>query len=173
MVPRAPRCGLRLSLMSNERIRDRGNLFEYTQKLKPSQPHFHGDCTIDGTAYEIRGWHREGQLALSLAPPRGDKNTFPPEVFRGALDPAPAKPARTHSRGSKERSNDPPASNDSPAAPTPAWSGDIVSDEAAYTVRAFEKQGKSGMYFTLSFERIEKPAQDARASSWDSSDVEE
>jgi len=33
-----------------------------------------------------------------------------------------------------------------------------VSDEAAYTVRAFEKQGKSGLYFTLTFERIEKPA---------------
>jgi hypothetical protein len=48
-----------------------------------------------------------------------------------------------------------------------------VSDEAAYTVRAFEKQGKSGMYFTLSFERIEKPAPDERARSWDSSDVDE
>jgi len=141
--------------MSNERTRDRGNLFEYAQKQKPSQPDFHGDCTIDGTAYEIRGWHREDRLALSLAPPRGDKNTFPPEVFRGALDPAPPKPARATSRGSKESSSSP-----APAA-TPAWSGDIVSDEAAYTVRAFEKQGKSGTYFTLSFERIEKPAQDS------------
>ena len=37
--------------MSNERTRDRGNLFEYAQKQKPSQPAFHGDCTIDGTAY--------------------------------------------------------------------------------------------------------------------------
>lgn len=153
--------------MSTERTRDRGNLFEYAQKQKPSQPDFHGDCTIDGTAYEIRGWHREDQLALSLAPPRGDKNTFPPDVFRGALDPAPAKPARANSRGSRERSTEPAA------ALMPAWSGDIVSDEAAYTVRAFEKQGKSGMYFTLSFERIERPAQDKRGSSWDSSDVEE
>ena len=153
--------------MSNERPRDRGNLFEYAQKQKPSQPDFHGDCTIDGTAYDIRGWHREDQLALSLAPPRGDKNTFPPDVFRGALDPAPAKPARANSRGAKERSKE------DAGAPTPAWSGDIVSDEAAYTVRAFEKQGKSGMYFTLSFERIEKPAQDEHASSWDSSDIEE
>lgn len=154
--------------MSNERPRDRGNLFEYAQKQKPSQPDFHGDCTIDGTAYDIRGWHREDQLALSLAPPRGDKNTFPPDVFRGALDPAaPAKPARANSRGSKESSKEPAA------APAPAWSGDIVSDEAAYTVRAFEKHGKSGMYFTLSFERIEKPAQDEHASSWDSSDIEE
>ena len=141
--------------MSNQPTRDRGKLFEYAQKQKPSQPGFHGDCTIDGTAYEIRGWLREDQLAISLAPPRGDKNTFPPDVFRGALDPAPAKPARkcTWSEGT-----------DRP--PTPAWSGDIVSDEAAYTVRAFEKQGKSGMYFTLSFERIEKPAQTS-ASSWD------
>jgi hypothetical protein len=48
-----------------------------------------------------------------------------------------------------------------------------VSDEAAYTVRAFEKQGKSGLYFTLTFERIEKPAQAERPSSWDSSDLDE
>lgn len=153
--------------MSTERPRDRGNLFEYAQKQKPSHPDFHGDCTIDGRPYEIRGWHREDQLALSLAPPRGDKNTFPPDVFRGALDPAPTRSARGNSRGAKHGSNEPAA------APTPAWSGDIVSDEAAYTVRAFEKQGKSGMYFTLSFERIEKPAQDEPASSWDPVDVEE
>ena len=141
-------------MSQDERTRDRGNLFEYAQKQKPSQPDFHGDCTIDGTAYEIRGWHREDQLALTLALPRGEKNTFPPDVFRGVLDPAPAKPART--KTTKE------------TAPTPAWSGDIVSDEAAYTVRAFEKQGKSGLYFTLSFERIEKPAP---VSRWESSDV--
>ena len=140
--------------MSSEHIRSRGNLFEYAQKQKPSQPDFHGDCTIEGTAYEIRGWHREGQLALSLAPPRGDKTQFPPEVFRGALEAAPpAKPARGKSK-------------DPDAGPRLAWSGDIVSDEAAYTVRAFEKQGKSGLYFTLSFERTEKPAKD-EASSWE------
>ena len=63
-------------------------------------------------------------------------------MFRGALDPAPAKSARAK--------KDP--------TPTPAWSGTITSDEAAYTVRAFEKQGKSGMYFTLSFERTERDA---------------
>lgn len=154
--------------MSNDRsTRDRGNLFEYAQKQKPSQPDFHGDCIIDGTAYEIRGWHREDQLALSLAPPRGDKNTFPPEVFRGALAPAPVRPARTGARGAKDSSK-------GPAAPaTPAWSGDIVSDEAAYTVRAFEKQGKSGMYFTLSFERTEKPSPEDRASAWESSEDDE
>jgi hypothetical protein len=146
--------------MSTEHTGDRGKLFEYAQKAKPSQPDFHGDCTLEGTAYEIRGWRREGQLAVSLAPPRGDKNTFPPDVFRGALEAAPPKPAR--GKGSKP---------DPDAAPTPAWSGDIVSDEAAYTVRAFEKQGKSGVYFTLSFERIEKPAQPA--TEWDTSDVEE
>ncbi|MBX3157511.1 MAG: hypothetical protein KF773_16170 [Deltaproteobacteria bacterium] len=125
--------------MSHAR-RDRGNLFEYAHKQKPSQPGFHGDCTLDGTAYEIRGWRREDQLAISLAPPRGDKNTFPPDVFRGALDPASTRPAH----------------HDDDA--TPVWSGDIVSSEVAYTVRAFEKQGKSGPYFTLTFERIEMPA---------------
>ena len=151
-----------LHLMSDERNRDRGNLFEYAQKQKPSQPDFHGDCTIAGTPYEIRGWRREDQLALSLAPPRVDTNKFPPEVFRGALDPAPPKPARAKSRG-KDKSPEP----DGP--PVPAWSGDIVSDEAAYHVRAFEKQGKSGMYFTLSFEQIEKPARD-KADEWESPD---
>lgn len=43
-------------------------------------------------------------------------------------------------------------------------------DEAAYTVRAFEKEGKSGMYFTLSFERLEKAP---RPSSWDASDLDD
>jgi len=135
--------------MSDRRTRDRGNLFEHAQKQRPSQPAFHGDCTIDGTTYEIRGWRREDQLAISLAPPRGDKNTFPLEVFRGFLDPAPVKAGRAGARGTKAASA---------AGPTPAWSGTIVSDEAAYVVRAFEKQGKSGLYFTLSYERIERPA---------------
>jgi hypothetical protein len=150
--------------MSNERTRDRGNLFEYAQKQKPSQPDFHGDCTVDGTAYEIRGWHREDQLALSLAPPRGDKNTFPPDAFRGVLDRAPAKPAGANTRGLK---------GTDPTVAAAAWSGDIVGDGVAYTVRAFEKQGKSGLYFTLTFERIEKPAQNQRTSSWDTSDVDQ
>jgi hypothetical protein len=138
--------------MSDMHPRDRGNLFEHAHKQRPSQPAFHGDCTIAGTTYEIRGWRRQDQLAISLAPPRGDKNTFPPEVFRGALDPAPTKPSRAGARGKQEAGA---------AAPTPAWSGTIVSDEAAYTVCAFEKQGKSGVYFPLSFERIERPAPDA------------
>jgi hypothetical protein len=133
--------------MSNEHPRDRGNLFEYAQKQKPSQPDFHGDCTIDGTPYEIRGWRREDQLTLSLAPPRGDRNTYPPDVFKGALEAAPpAKPVK-NARGAK----------DAPA--MPAWVGDITSEDAAYTIRAFEKQGKSGLYFTLSFERLEKVAE--------------
>lgn len=148
--------------MSNERTRDRGNLFEYAQKQKPSQPAFHGDCTIDGTAYEIRGWHRESRLALSLAPPRKDTNTFPPDVFRGELDPAP--PAKPRGRGGKDTA---------PTEPIPAWSGTIVSDEAAYAVRAFEKQGKSGLYFTLSFERVEKSAPEPLPSSWDTPDLAE
>jgi hypothetical protein len=134
--------------MSYQLPRDQGKLFENAEKQKPSQPGFHGDCTVDRIAYEIRGWLREDQLAISLAPPRGDKNTFPPDVFRGALERGPER--RASARGSNE------------TAPTPAWSGDIVSQDAAYTVRAFEKQGKSGVYFTLSFERREKPAQDER-----------
>lgn len=148
--------------MSNERTQDRGKLFEYAQKQKPSQPGYHGDCTLDGTAYEIRGWLRENQLTISLAFPRGDTNKIPPEVFRGQLEHIAAKPARGSGRDHKD-----PAST----FPTPAWSGDIVGDGAAYAVHAFEKQGKSGLYFTLSFERIEKPARAERESSWDSSDI--
>ena len=145
--------------MSNERTRDRGNLFENLQKQKPSSPAFHGDCTIDGTAYEIRGWRREDRLVLSFAPPRGDKNTFPPDVLRGALDPVAVK----RGRGAKDAGPE----------PMPVWSGDIVSDDAAYAVRAFEKQGKTSTYLTLTFERIEKPAQTERSSSWDTSELDD
>ncbi len=139
--------------MSSERTRDRGNLFENSDKRKPSQPDLQGDVTLDGVTYEVRAWRRADQLAVSLAPPRGDKNTYPPDVFRGALEAAP-KPAPVKSaRG---------AARDTPEAPTgPAWTGDITSDEAAYTVRAFPKQGKHGAYFTLSFERLAERPQPA------------
>lgn len=137
--------------MSNERARDRGNLFPNTSKQKPSQPDFQGDCTLDGTAYEIRGWRREeDQLTVSLARPRGDRNTYPPDVFRGAFDAAPTKPVPTGKRG---RAAAEEAAQD--AGPVLGWSGEIESDDATYEVRAFEKQGKSGAYFTLSFARRE------------------
>lgn len=144
--------------MSNRQTRDRGNLFANPDKKKPSQPDLQGDCTLDMATYEIRGWKRGDQLAITLAPPRGDRNTYPPDVFRGELDAGPpARPVRAGARGAKEAE---------PVA-TPAWAGDIVSDEVAYTVRAFEKQGKSGLYFTLSFERVD-PA--ARAASHELAD---
>lgn len=124
----------------NERMRDRGNLFPSADKKKPSQPELFGDCMIDKVAYEIRAWHREEQLSVCIAPPRGDRNTYPPDVYRGSLTAIVTKPAK---RGAAVEA-------------APAWSGDIESDEAAYKVQAFEKQGKSGQYFTLSFERVEK-----------------
>ena len=140
---------------------DRGKLFEYAQKPKPSSPDFHGDCTIDDVAYELRGYHRDEQLALHLAPPKGDSNKIPMDVFKGALDPAPPKPPRS------KKDKAPPVDEE----PTPAWSGIIVSEESAYMVRAFEKQGKSGRYWTLSFEKTEKPAKE---EEWEtSSDVTE
>jgi hypothetical protein len=129
--------------MSNDRSRYRGNLFENTEKKKPSQPDFQGDCTIDGVAYEIRGWQRDEQLTINIAPPRGDGNTYPPDVFKGALEAVPRKK---------------PSRHDKAAPPAPVWVGTIVSDEAAYKISAFEKQGKSGMYFTLSFEPAEREA---------------
>ncbi len=132
--------------MSNEARRDRGKLFENADKKKPSQPDFQGDCTIDSVAYEILGFRRNDQLAINLAPPRGDRNTYPPDVFKGALEAAP--PAKKGGRGGKDPN----------AAPAPAWAGEIESDEARYGIKAFEQQGKSGLYYTLSFERLEKKA---------------
>ncbi len=153
--------------MSDERTRDRGNLFANPDKKKPSQPDMQGDCTIDGTAYEIRGWKRGEQLEVSLAPPRGDRNTYPPDVFRGALDAAPEPPAPppTKGGGGKGKKGKGGGGDEAPAkaAPKPlstepAWTGTIISEEVAYAVRAFEKMGKSGLYWTLAFERLaEKP----------------
>ncbi|CAN5911206.1 hypothetical protein BH11MYX3_BH11MYX3_03740 [soil metagenome] len=139
--------------MSSERARNRGNLFENVEKKKPSQPDFQGDCVIDGTPFEIRGYRREDEMTVNLAPPRGDRNTYPPDVFKGALEPVPQKKA-------SQRNKDPDA------APTPAWAGEIESDEAAYKISLFEKQGKSGLYYTLSFEKTEK-TQKHRANEYD------
>jgi len=145
--------------MSNEHSRDRGKLFEYAEKQKPSQPGFHGDCVIEGVTYEIRGWKREEQLTLHVALPRGDKNTFPLPTFKGALEAAPPKPAPPKkTKGGKGKQAAPEPENDGP--PVPAWSGVIAGDEAAYLVSAFEKQGKSGMYWTLAFEKTEKPTEE-------------
>jgi hypothetical protein len=130
--------------MSDERTRDRGNLFENTEKKKPSQPDMQGNARIGGVDYELRAWRRDDQLTLAVAPPRGDQNTYPPDVLRGALDPGPT--TTPSKRGGK-----------SDEAPVPAWQGDIVGDEAAYAVQGFPKQGKSGVYFTLSFSPIAKP----------------
>jgi hypothetical protein len=139
---------LYLGTMANDRIPDHGKLFENAEKRKPSQPDLQGDCSIAGSPYEVRAWRREEQLAIAVAPPRGDQNTYPPDVFRGALDATGAKPSTKTSakRGAAKE-----------AAAIAAWTGDITGDEASYTVRAFEKQGKSGTYFTLSFDRIERP----------------
>lgn len=124
--------------MANQNSRDRGNLFENSQKRKPSQHDMQGECSLGGTAYEIRAWRRDEQLAVSFALPRGDQNTYPPDLFRGALDAGPSK------REGKDGAS-------------AAWSGEVVGDDSAYTVHAFEKQGKSGKYLTLTFEPAEAP----------------
>lgn len=129
--------------MATDRIPDHGKLFENNEKRKPSQPDLQGDCSIAGAPYEVRAWRREEQLTISVAPPRGDQNTYPPDTFRGALEATPKATGRGRNAAKED-------------AALAAWTGDITGDEASYTVRAFEKQGKSGTYFTLSFARLEK-----------------
>lgn len=132
--------------MATDHPRNRGSLFSNADKRKPSQPDHRGECTIDGATYDMQAWVREEQLTLTLAPTRGDKNTYPPDAFRGQLDPAP-----TSGRGAKDENR-------------PVWTGTIVGDEAAFAVSAFRKQGKSGPYLTLQFERTERPV-DERAAA--------
>jgi len=131
-------------------VPDRGKFFTNPDKKKPSQPDVFGDCVIDGIAYEIRGHKRGEELSLHIAPPRGDKNTYPPDAFRGSLDPV------ERPRVAKGKKGAP--------APAPtlgvAWRGVIIGEEAAYQITATEKQGKTDIYWTLSFEKTEKPADD-------------
>jgi hypothetical protein len=102
-----------------------------------------GDCSIDGAAYEMSAWRRDEQLSLTLAPARdGQKNTYPPDAFRGALDEAPKSSARGAGG----------------AAAAPAWIGEVAGEERSYSVRAYPKQGKSGPYLTLYFEVLESSA---------------
>ncbi|MGE0787690.1 MAG: hypothetical protein AB7S26_18590 [Sandaracinaceae bacterium] len=132
--------------MSNDRARNRGSLFTNADKRKPSQPDMQGDWVIDGTPYDARAWNRDEELALQIAPPRGDRNTYPPDAFRGTLTLAP-----------KGRKRD--------DGPSPTYVGVIEGDEGAYTVSAFEKQGKSGRYLTVSFEKLDRPARPATSAA--------
>jgi hypothetical protein len=115
--------------------RNKGSLFENTEKRKPSHPDLKGDATLEGAAYEISAWRRDEQLAITLAPARVGTNQYPPDAFKGALDPAP----KTRGKGGGEK---------------PVWIGSIVGDERSYTLSAFEKQGKSGTYLRLVFEPL-------------------
>lgn len=124
-------------MSSEQPNRNKGRLFENAEKKKPSQPDMRGECTIEGAAYEIQAWEREEQLTITLAPPRGAHNTYPPEAFRGALDPAPSGRAAAKESGE-----------------APIWIGNIAGNEGSYSVRAFRKQGKSGSYLTLTFEPV-------------------
>jgi hypothetical protein len=87
-----------------------------------------GDCMIAGATYEMQCWKRNDQLAITLAPQRTDKNTYPPDAFKGALEPA---------RGADDDE--------------PSWTGTITGDDKSYAVRAFDKKGKSGPYLSLYF----------------------
>jgi hypothetical protein len=131
-------------------IPDRGKFFTNTEKKKPSQPDVFGDCVIDGVALEIRGYKRGEELVLHIAPPRGDKNTYPPDLFRGSLDPVerPVVP--------KGKKGAPPPE----VGPVVAWQGVIVGEDTAYQITATEKQGKTDIYWVLAFEKTEKPAGD-------------
>ena len=147
-------------------VPDRGKFFTNPEKKKPSQPDVFGDCVIDGVAYEIRGHKRGEELALQIAPPRGDKNTYPPDVFRGSLDPVERPKAPKGKKGAAAAPE---------SGPVVAWRGVIVSEDAAYQITATEKQGKTDVYWTLSFEKTAKPADDvewvdADAASSDSAE---
>lgn len=112
--------------------KNRGSLFENAEKRKPSHPDLRGECAIDGATYDMQGWRRDDAITLTIAPTRKDKNTYPPDAMRGALEPEP--------RG-KGRSGE-----------APTWVGEMVGDEHSFTVRAEQKQGKSGKYLSLYFE---------------------
>ncbi|HEY4177942.1 MAG TPA: hypothetical protein VGM90_13940 [Kofleriaceae bacterium] len=129
-------------------VPDRGKFFKNPEKTKPSQPDVFGDCVIDAVAYEIRGFKRGEELALHIALPRGDKNTYPPDAFRGSLDPV-ARPVAP-----KGKKGAPPPD----LGPIVAWQGVIVGEDHAYQLTATEKQGKSDVYWVLTFEKTEKPS---------------
>lgn len=141
-------------------IPDRGKFFTNPDKKKPSQPDVFGDCVIDEVALEIRGFKRGEELALHIAPPRGDKNTYPPDTFRGSLDPVerPVPP--------KGKKGAPPPET----GPVVAWRGVIVGEEVAYQLTATEKQGKSDVYWVLTFEKTEKPVGDEWVDAEESSE---
>ncbi len=138
--------------MTTRRTQDKGSIFPNKDKKKPSQPDMQGECSIAGSPYEVRAWHREEQLAVTLALPRGDRNSYPPDSFRGTLDPAP----KSSARAAKAREE-----------AAPSWVGEIASEEARYAVRAFEKQGKAGSYLTLSFEALALAPVEAESASAD------
>ena len=129
-------------------VPDRGKFFTNAEKKKPSQPDVFGDCVIDDTPYELHGFKRGEELAIHIAAPRGDKNTYPPDAFRGSLEAVERPPAPKGKKGAP-----PPA----PTGPVVAWRGVIVGEETAYVLTATEKQGKTDVYWTLSFEKTEKP----------------
>jgi hypothetical protein len=132
-----------MSTQPSHPSRNRGSLFHNEAKQKPSQPDMRGECRIDGAAYDMTAWRRDDVLALSLAPAReGQKNTYPPEAFRGSLE----EPAQA-SRGARGESGE--------DATKPVWIGSVVGEEQSYSVQAFPKQGKSGPYLTLFFEVVE------------------
>lgn len=112
--------------------RNRGQLFHNADKRRPSQPDMLGKCFLAGAPYEICAWKRDGQLAVSLTPPRKDKNSYPPEAFRGALDDVASR------RGDDV-----------------IWRGDLIGEEDSFTLSACAAEGKSGPYLTLSFDPIE------------------
>ncbi len=108
--------------------RHRGQLFDNKNKRKPSQPDMEGEGRIAGKPYTISAWKRDKLLVLSLAPPRErGSNAYPPEAFKGALNPAKGRIAEN----------------------TPVWTGDISGDEGIYAVRAYQRQGKSGPFLSL------------------------
>lgn len=138
LVVAAPGSCYGAAVSNHHQNRNKGSLFDNAEKRKPSHPDLRGECAIDGEAYDMQAWRRDDQLALSLAPARNGSGAYPPDAFRGSLDEPTGRPRSEDGKGA-----------------APAWVGDVVGDEASFAVKAFAKQGKSGPYLTLFFERIE------------------
>lgn len=79
--------------MSNFQQRDNsGALFKNDRKEQEKHPDYKGDALIDGVAYEIGAWIKEGRngkkfMSLSFKPKQGDAAAPQQDTRRGSAHP--------------------------------------------------------------------------------------